>query len=89
MNLTPLRASKPEALALRAMLRYAQRSREQPSHASLESELSDSALLGYLRRRSRRERRCKGEANPFFSAEKEKYGTPKWVFRIFGGGCET
>jgi hypothetical protein len=46
------------------------------------SELFDSALLGYLRRRSRRERRCKGEANPFFSAEKEKYEMPKRTSRI-------
>jgi hypothetical protein len=46
--------------------------------ASLTSELADSALLGYLRRRFAASRRL---ANPFFSAKKEKYGTPEWVFR--------
>ena len=46
---------------------------EQPARASLTSELADSALLGYLRRRSLRELRCGGEKS--FSA------TPKRKIR--------
>ena len=37
--------------ALRAMLRQAKALAEQPTRVSLESKLSDSASLGYLRRR--------------------------------------
>ena len=44
---------------------------EQPARASLTSELADSALLGYLRRRSLRELRCGGEKS-FSATPKEK-----------------
>ncbi|MBQ9070230.1 MAG: hypothetical protein IJY23_02640 [Clostridia bacterium] len=55
--------------------------------ASLTSKLADSALLGYLRRRSLCElRRESQQISP--SQPKEKYGTPEWVFRIFGGERE-
>ena len=73
MNLTPCEQHR-FAVALRAMLRSAQRSREQPSLASLESELSDSASLGYLRRRLGTSRRL---ANPFIFAKKKKTEHPK------------
>ena len=70
-------------LVLRTMLGYAEPPREQPALASLESELSDSASLGYLRRRSAS---CDAEVEKsFLLRQKERYGTPEWVFRIFGG----
>lgn len=48
-ELYSLRAPKPAALALRAMLRQHRNARGATVAASLTSELADSALLGYLR----------------------------------------
>ena len=48
-ELYSLRAPKPAALALRAMLRQRRNARGATVAASLTSELADSALLGYLR----------------------------------------
>ena len=48
-ELYSLRAPKPAALALRAMLRQRRNARGATFAASLTSELADSALLGYLR----------------------------------------
>ena len=65
-----MRASKPKALALRALLRSLRNARGATLLASLESELSDSASLRYLRRRSSS---CGTEVkNPFFYAIKQK-----------------
>ena len=52
-----------------------QGSREQPSRASLTSELAASASLGYLRRRSLCERDTRG-TNLSFSAERKKDSRP-------------
>ena len=56
LNLTPVRykcAKRPWCCA--QMLGDAELPQEQPSLASLTSELVDSALLGYLRRHSQSE----------------------------------
>ena len=52
--------------------------------ASLESELSDSASLRYLRPARLRLATVRRLANPCLPAKKEKNGTPERVFRFFG-----
>ena len=60
---------------------------EQPARASLTSELADSALLGYLRRRLRcKRRRMSGKSH--LLRQKRKIRKPEWTFRIFGGEGE-
>ena len=84
MNLTPCEQHR-FAVALRAMLRQGATLAGATLLASLESELSDSASLRYLRPARLRLAAVRRLANPFISAKKEKNGTPKRVFRIFGG----
>jgi len=78
LNSTPLRcksALRPWGYA--PMLADGKPPREQPALASLESQLSDSASLGYLRRCCLRNNRCREAKLP--SPSKEKYGIPEWV----------
>ena len=72
--------------ALRHSLALPKASWEQPALASLESQLSDSASLGYLRHCCSRNNRCREAKLP--SPSKEKYGIPEWVCHIFGGERE-
>ena len=72
LNLTPVRykcAMRPWCCA--QMLGDAELPREQPSLASLTSELVDSASLGYLRLSAQGSKPC--------FASKNKNGYPKWV----------
>ena len=78
------RASKAALLALRAVLRCRATLVGATFAASLESELSDSALLGYLRRRPLCGLRRKSSES---LAAKQKYHPTGWYF-CFGGERE-
>ena len=71
LNLTPMRASNARRLALRAMLRLCRNARGATLLASLESKLSDSAALRYLRRRTHCVLRRKGRKS-FLHRRKRK-----------------
>ena len=83
-ELYSLRAPKPAALALRAMLRQHRNARGATVAASLTSELADSALLGYLRPACFAS--CgAGAANLSFSAKKK---SSPFGLLFFGGEGE-
>jgi hypothetical protein len=69
------------------MLGYAEPPREQPALASLESELSDSASLGYLRRRPLGGRRRRVQSLALL--RKIKMDTRNGYPFLFGGACGT
>ena len=56
---------------------------EQSAPFALMSKLLDANWLDYLRRRAMRDGAEEGKS--FLLRQKEKHGTPVWVFRVFGG----